>query len=147
MAPRTIWRVNSDGSVTEEKQATGNNTFLSNEFLIQNMRDTLGIIRAVNRKTGEPLWKSKEGDLTLVAVGRLGAYAIDKKLNLVVLHPTLGVELSRTDLKKRPDEVWVPGLVHTAGRFVAVERLTGGSPKEPDDRYFLGSTPVVLAGV
>lgn len=143
----TVFRVNFDGQVTEEKEATGNNTFLWNEFLIQNARDTHGIVRAVNRVTGEKVWQSKEGDLTLVAVGRLGAYAIDKKLNLVVLHPTNGVELSRTDLKKRPDEVWKPGLVHVAGRFVAVERLTGGSPKEPDDRYFLGSTPVVLAGV
>jgi outer membrane protein assembly factor BamB len=143
----TTWRVNYDGTVTQETKATGNRTFLSNEFLIQNSADTHDFIRAVNRTTGAPLWQSKVGGLRLVAVGRLGAYAIDANLNLVVLHPTNGIELSRTDLKKRPDEMWVPGLVHMAGRFVAVERLTGGSPKEPDDRYFLGSTPVVLAGV
>jgi hypothetical protein len=28
-----------------------------------------------------------------------------------------------------------------------VERPTGGSPKESDDRYYAGGTPVVLAGV
>ncbi|GAA1025920.1 hypothetical protein GCM10009557_01710 [Virgisporangium ochraceum] len=143
----TVWRVNFDGKVTQEKYATGNRTFLWNEYLIQNSGDPHYVVRAVDRATGDPVWTHKAAGLKLVAVGRLGAYAIDDKLNLVVLHPTLGVELSRTDLKERPDEVWVPGLVHTAGRFVAVERLTGGSPKEPDDRYFLGSTPVVLAGV
>jgi outer membrane protein assembly factor BamB len=142
----SVWRVNFDGTVTPEKEATGNRTFRWNEYLIQNSGDTLDVIRAVKRADGSLAWASKPG-LRLVAVGQLGAYAIDEKLNLVVLHPTLGVELSRTDLKKRPDELWVPGLVHVAGRFVAVERLTGGPPSEPDDRYFAGATPVVLAGV
>jgi hypothetical protein len=145
-----VWRVNSNGAVTPEQWATGNRTFLSNgqstAILIQNAGDDSGVVWALNRTTGIPVWHSKAG-LRLVAVGRLGAYAIDENLYLVVLHPTRGVELSRTDLKKVPDERWVPGLVHVADRFVAVERLTGGSPQEPDDRYFLGSTPVVLAGV
>lgn len=142
----TVFRVTPDGAVTPEEFATGNNTFLWNENLIQNSEDTHDVIRAVDRKTGNPLWKSKAG-LRLVAVGRFGAYAIDTNLNLVVLHPLLGVELSRTDLRKTPDELWKPGLVFVAGRFVAVERLTGGRPSEPDDRYYAGSTPVVLAGV
>jgi hypothetical protein len=142
----SVWRVDSNGVVTLEKWATGNRTFLLKDTLIQNAGDTSGVIWAKDRVSGAEVWHSKAG-LRLVAVGRLGAYAIDEHLNLVVLHPTRGVELSRTDLKKRPDEQWVPGLVHVAGRFVAVERLTGGPPQEPDDRYFLGSTPVVLAGV
>jgi hypothetical protein len=142
----SVWRVYFDGTVTPEKEATGNRTFLWNEYLIQNSRDTHDVIRAVKRADGTVAWTSKPG-LKLVAVGQLGAYAIDDKLNLVVLHPTLGVELSRTDLKKEPGELWAPGLVHVAGRFVAVEKLTGGPPSESDDRYFAGATPVVLAGV
>ena len=144
-----VWRLNYDGTLTPEPYATGNNTFLQGDLLIQNAGDTSGCIRALER-TGpkeKVVWTSKECDLRLVAVGLLGAYAITRKLELVVLHPTLGVELSRTDLKKTPDERWVPGFVHTAGRFVVVERTTGGSPKETDDRYYSGPTPVVLAGV
>jgi hypothetical protein len=141
-----VWRVNYDGTVTPERYATGNRTFLLNEMLVQNSRDDHDVIRAINRATGDEVWHSKNA-LRLVAVGTPGVYAIDANLNLVVLHPTLGVELSRTDLRERPEERWVPGMVHAAGRFVAVERLTGGSPAEPDDRYYSGSTPVVLAGV
>jgi outer membrane protein assembly factor BamB len=143
----SVWRIDSAGSVTPEKFATGVRTYLWNQYLIQNSADTHYVVRAKNRATGETVWTSKQSGLKLVAVGLRGVYAIDGNLNLVVLHPALGVELSRTDLKKLPDERWVPGLVHVAERFVAVERLTGGSPKESDDRYFLGSTPVVLAGV
>lgn len=142
----SVWRVNSDGAVSAEKWVSGNRTYLQAGMLIENAGDTSGVIWAYDRVSGNPVWHSKAG-FRLVAVGTLGVYAIDDNLNLVVLHPTSGVELSRTDLKKVPDERWVPGLVHVAGRFVAVERLTGGSPEEPDDRYFLGSTPVVLAGV
>lgn len=142
----SVWRINSDGQVTLEEHANGNRTFIQGTTLFQNGGDGNDVIWAKDRNTDAELWKSKAG-LRLVAVVTLGVYAIDDNLYLVVLHPTSGVELSRTDLKKRPDERWVPGLVHVAGRFVAVERLTGGSPQEPDDRYFLGSTPVVLAGV
>ena len=141
-----VWRVNSDGAVTPEKWVSGNRTYLQPGMLIENAGDNSGVIWAYDRVSGNPVWHSKAG-FRLVSVGTIGVYAIDDNLNLVVLHPTSGVELSRTDLKKVPDERWVPGLVHVAGRFVAVERLTGGSPEEPDDRYFLGSTPVVLAGV
>jgi outer membrane protein assembly factor BamB len=144
-----VYRLNYDGTITPEPFATGNNTFLQGDLLIQNAGDTNGYIRAVERAGPKEkvVWTSKEGGLRLVAVGLLGAYAITSKLELVVLHPTLGVELSRTDLRKDAGERWVPGFVHTAGRFVAVERTTGGSPKETDDRYYSGSTPVVLAGV
>jgi hypothetical protein len=142
-----VWRLNYDGTLTAEPNAIGIRTFLLGETLIQESGDGQGYIRAVERTSGKVVWTGKEGGLRLVAVGLLGAYAITSKLELVVLHPTLGVELSRTDLRKRPDERWVPGFVHTAGRFVAVERTTGGSPKESDDRYYAGVTPMVLAGV
>jgi hypothetical protein len=144
-----VWRLNYDGTLTPEPHATGNRTFLQGETLIQNSGDDHGCVRAVERAgpTVREVWESKECGLRLVAVDLLGAYAITSKLELVVLHPTLGVELSRTDLKERPEERWVPGFVHTAGRFVVVERTTGGSPKESDDRYYAGGTPVVLAGV
>jgi hypothetical protein len=83
----------------------------------------------------------------LEAVGNFGVYAITLDLQLIVLHPTTGVELSRVDLRSRADERWVPGYVYVAGRFVAVERTTGGVPGEPDDRFYLGATPVLLVGV
>jgi outer membrane protein assembly factor BamB len=140
------WRLNFDGSISPEPRAKGEKVFLLGETLIQESEDQFGFIRAVDSVTGKG-WTSKEHDLRLVAVNLLGAYAITKDLHLVVLHPTLGVELSRTDLRRRKDELWKPGFVHTAGRFVAVERITGGPPAEPDDRYYAGATPVVLAGV
>jgi hypothetical protein len=145
----SVWRLNYDGTVTPEPHATGNNTYLQGDLLIQNSGDGHGCIRAVER-TGpkkKVVWESKECGLRLVAVGLLGAYAITSKLELVVLHPTLGVELSRTDLRKYPEERWVPGFVHTAGRFVVVERTTGGSTNESDERYYAGVSPVVVAGV
>jgi hypothetical protein len=142
-----VWRLNYDGTLTPEPHATGNRSFLLGETLIQHPGDDYGYVRAVERVTGKPVWTSKEHRLRLVAVGLLGAYAITWDLQLVVLHPTLGVELSRTDLRKNPKEKWYPGFVHAAGRFVAVERITGGPPAESDDRYFVGATPVVLAGV
>jgi hypothetical protein len=74
-------------------------------------------------------------------------YAITRDFHLIVLHPTTGVELSRTNLRKRADEDWKPGYVDVAGRFVSVERMTGGGPEQPDDRYYAGPTPIVLAGV
>jgi outer membrane protein assembly factor BamB len=143
----TVWRVNYDGTITLEPHGRGEHVYLLGETLIQESTDRHGYIRAIERVTGKEVWVSKDGGMQLVAVGLLGAYAINSELQLVVLHPTLGVELSRTDLRKRENEQWKPGFVHTAGRFVAVERLTGGVPQEPDDRYYAGATPVVLAGV
>jgi outer membrane protein assembly factor BamB len=142
-----IWRLNYDGSISPEPHAKGDRPFLLGDTLIQESEDQHGYVRAVDSVTGRTVWVSKDHGLRLVAVGLLGAYAVTRDLHLVVLHPTLGVELSRTDLRKREDERWKPGFVHTAGRFVAVERTTGGVPAEPDDRYYAGSTPVVLAGV
>jgi hypothetical protein len=142
----SVWRLNYDGSVSPEPLAKGEVTFLLGATLIQQSGDDHAYVRGVDSVTGKA-WTSKEHGLRLVAANLLGAYAITLDLHLVVLHPTTGVELSRTDLRKREGELWQPGFVHTAGRFVVVERITGGVPAEPDDRYYVGPTPVVLAGV
>jgi outer membrane protein assembly factor BamB len=151
-----VWRLNYDGTISAERYAKSDRPFLLGETLVQEEPDGHGYLQAVERATGRRLWRSKEPVQRLIAVGLLGAYAITCRgvvrpcttdLQLVVLHPTTGVELSRTDLRKNAGELWVAGQVFVSGRFVAIERTTGGAWSEPDDRYYFGTTPVVLAGV
>jgi outer membrane protein assembly factor BamB len=148
----TIWRLNHDGTIAAEQFATADRPYLQGESLIQldpTTVDSAGnaTIESVARATGRVQWHSKEPVRWLVQVDLSGVYAITEDLELVVLHPATGVDLSHIDLRKRAGERWVPGFVSVAGRFVAVERTTGGDPSESDDRYYVGSTPVVLAGV
>jgi outer membrane protein assembly factor BamB len=144
----SYWRLNYDGSLSPEPHALADRVFLLKETLVQ--EDVIQpVLQARERSNGAEVWRGKEPVLRLVAVDKdkRGVYAITRDFHLIVLHPTTGVELSRTNLRKRASEDWQPGYVHVAGRFVAVERLTGGVPWEPDDRYYAGPTPVVLAGV
>jgi outer membrane protein assembly factor BamB len=142
------WRVNHDGSITPEPAAVTDHPFLLGETIVE--AETISgypYVHAVSRTNGVTQWRSKEPMARLAAVDHTGVYAITMDMRLVVLHPATGVELSRTDLRKRPNEQWVTGYVAVFGRFVAVERTTGGSPRETDDRYYYGTTPVVIAGV
>jgi len=143
----STWRLNHDGSIAAERFARGAETLLLGELLVQREGDGFGHVHALDRVTGAELWRSKIGFARLAAALHTGVYAITDEMRLVVLHPATGVELSRTDLRRRPDEDWTAGFVHVAGRFVAVERTTGGSLRETDERYYIGVTPVVVAGV
>jgi outer membrane protein assembly factor BamB len=150
-ASTTIWRLNYDGTITPEPHARSDRPFLLGEALVELEPGGHGYVKAVERATKKELWRERAGKdpvVRVLAVGLLGVYVLTDDLHLVVLHPTTGVELSRTDLRKRGDERWVSGLVFVAGRFVAVERITRvNAADESDERYYFGPTPVVLAGV
>ncbi|GIJ51264.1 hypothetical protein Val02_81500 [Virgisporangium aliadipatigenens] len=141
----SIWRLNNDGSVEAEKFAQADNPFLLSGSLIET--EVSGIVRSVDRASGDVQWRSKSAVMRLVHVDVNGVYVITPDFRFVVLHPATGVELSRTDLRKDPGELWKVGHVHVAGRFVAVERITGAKETASDDRYYTGPTPVVMAGV
>jgi outer membrane protein assembly factor BamB len=141
----SVWRLNGDGTVEAEKNAQGETPFLLSGSLIQT--EVSGIVQSKERDTGDVLWRSAFAVDRVVAVDLNGVYAITPDLRFVVLHPATGVELSRTDLRQVPNEQWKIGHVHVAGRFVAVERITGAKETAPDERYYTGPTPVVMAGV
>jgi outer membrane protein assembly factor BamB len=147
----TAWRLNYDGTITPEPSARSDRPFLRGETLVELEPGGHGHVRAVERATETVLWRTRAGKdpvAWLIGVSLLGAYVVTTDLHLVVLHPKTGVELSRTDLRKSAGERWVPGLVHIAGRFVAIERITRAQAEdESDNRYYVGPTPVVLAGV
>lgn len=145
-----VWRLNHDGTITQEKHSVTDKPFLLGESLVE-LRPVTEYgpleVHAVDRATGVSKWPNKVAARWLVYVDHTGVYVITEDFRLVVLHPATGVELSRTDLRKVSNEQWVPGFVHVAGRFIAIERTTGGNLGESDDRYYYGTTPIVLAGV
>jgi outer membrane protein assembly factor BamB len=154
-AVATAWRLNYDGTVTAEPCAVADRPFLLGETLVQEEIDGNGIVQAVERTPNQPdcrnktvLWRSKVRVKRVIAVGLLGVHAVTADNYVVVLHPTSGIELGRTDLRKRATERWEVGQAYVAGRFVVIERVTRiAAWDEPDDRYYVGPTPVVLAGV
>jgi hypothetical protein len=144
--PGLLWRLNHDGSVVEEKHATSERTFLLGETLVQQEVPDSGHIKTIMRSTGTEVRRSLE-PLQLLAVNHDGIYAMTNDFQMVLLHPTTLIEVSRVDLRRRANENWQVGFVDVVGHMVIIERTTGGSPNETDDRYYFGPSPVVIASV
>jgi outer membrane protein assembly factor BamB len=142
--PARIWRLNHDGTISPERYARTDHPFVLGETLVE--EEFTGQIHTISRLSGQVVWRTTE-PLRLVAVNHTGVYAITRDYRLIVLHPVTGVELSRTDLRRNPGDEWKVGFVHVAGRFVAVERVTGAGSLQTDEQYYYGVSPVVTAGV
>ena len=143
-----IWRLNQDGTITPEPHAKSERPYQLGETLVQEEVKDSGHVKVVLRDTGAELWRSDEA-MKLLAVNHFGVFGLTSDFRLVVLHPATGRKLSETDLlRRRPStEKWVVGYVDVVDQMVVVERTTTANPRESDDRYYYGPSPVVIAGV
>ena len=117
--------------------------FVLGDAIVESIPDRY--VALVDRRTGDRRWTVPLPGYVIGADER-GVYAVTRNFNLMVFDPRTGQEIARLGLRGLDTRDWTAGHVYLHDGYVAIERLTG-KPRDGDDRYYYGATPVVLAGV
>ena len=139
----TRWRLDRDGGVSPEPYARSSDDLVVGDALVESIPDRY--VALVDRATGTRRWTAPLPGYVIGADSR-GVYAVTRNFNLMMFDPRTGLEIARLGLRGTDTRDWTAGHVYLHGGYIAIERLTG-RPRDSDDRYFYGATPVVLAGI
>lgn len=137
------WQLGTDGGIDPEPHARSAMDFVLGDAIVESIPDRY--VALVDRRTGDRRWTVPLPGYVIGADER-GVYAVTRNFNLMVFDPRTGQEIARLGLRGLDTRDWTAGHVYLHDGYVAVERLTG-KPRDGDDRYYYGATPVVLAGV
>jgi outer membrane protein assembly factor BamB len=138
----TEWRLGSDGGIAPEPYARTAMDVVLGDAIVESIPDRY--VALVDRRTGNRRWTAPLPGYVIGADAR-GVYVVTRRFNLTVLDPRTGLEIARLGLRGTDTRDWNAGHVYLHDGYIAIERLTG-RPRDVDDRYFYGATPVVLAG-
>ena len=142
-AGQGFWRIGHDAAVSPEPWAHAMSDLVLGDTLVESEPDQY--VALVDRATGVRRWVQPVSG-RVVAVDASGVYVVTRAIDLSVLDLATGMEDDRLGLRGTDTRAWTPGRVELHDGFIAIERITG-RPRDGDDRYFYGGTPVVLAGI